>query len=43
VTGLRVADASVMPEITTVNRNITAMLVGERCADFLKVERAARR
>jgi choline dehydrogenase-like flavoprotein len=42
VTGLRVADASVMPEITTVNPNITVMLIGERCADFLKSERAAR-
>src|SRR5690606_40217968 len=35
VTGLRVADASVMPEITTVNPNITVMMIGERCADFL--------
>ncbi|PZR54976.1 choline oxidase [Xylanimonas oleitrophica] len=42
VTGLRVADASVMPEITTVNPNITVMMIGERCADLLKQERAAR-
>ncbi|MEU4388751.1 GMC oxidoreductase [Promicromonospora sp. NPDC023805] len=41
VTGLRVADASVMPEITTVNPNITVMMIGERCADFLKEERTA--
>jgi choline oxidase len=41
VTGLRVADASVMPEITTVNPNITVMMIGERCADFLKEDRAA--
>lgn len=41
VTGLRVADASVMPEITTVNPNITVMMIGERCADFLTEERAA--
>ncbi|GAA1973383.1 GMC family oxidoreductase N-terminal domain-containing protein [Isoptericola halotolerans] len=40
VTGLRVADASVMPEITTVNPNITVMMIGERCADFLKAGRA---
>ena len=36
VTGLRVADASVMPELTTVNPNITTMMIGERCADFIK-------
>lgn len=41
VTGLRVADASVMPEIVTVNPNITVMMIGERCADFLKSDRAA--
>ncbi|WP_277208823.1 GMC family oxidoreductase [Isoptericola croceus] len=40
VTGLRVADASVMPEITTVNPNITVMMIGERCADFLKAGQA---
>ena len=36
VAGLRVADASAMPELTTVNPNITTMMIGERCADFLK-------
>ncbi|MGQ2914697.1 GMC family oxidoreductase [Microbacterium aurantiacum] len=36
VTGLRVADASVMPEITTVNPNITVMMVGEKCADLIR-------
>ncbi|HEY9290422.1 MAG TPA: GMC oxidoreductase, partial [Microlunatus sp.] len=36
VTALRVADASVMPELTTVNPNITTMMIGERCADFIK-------
>jgi choline oxidase len=30
-----------MPEITTVNPNITVMMIGERCADFLKEDRAA--
>lgn len=38
VTGLRVADASVMPELTTVNPNITTMMVGERCADLIKAD-----
>ena len=35
VTGLRVADASVMPEHVTVNPNITVMMIGERCADLI--------
>jgi len=35
VSGLRVADASVFPEHTTVNPNITVMLVGERCAELV--------
>ena len=36
VTGLRVADASVMPELVTVNPNITTMMIGEKCADLIK-------
>ncbi|GAB18366.1 choline oxidase [Gordonia effusa NBRC 100432] len=36
--GLRVADASVFPEHTTVNPNITVMLVGERCAELIKAD-----
>ncbi|RVW06678.1 GMC family oxidoreductase [Rhodococcus spongiicola] len=39
VQGLRVADASVFPEHTTVNPNITVMMVGERCADLIKADR----
>ncbi|MGM1018933.1 MAG: GMC family oxidoreductase [Actinomycetota bacterium] len=39
VTGLRVADASVMPEIVSVNPNITVMLIGERCADLVAADR----
>ncbi|MEE4021967.1 GMC oxidoreductase [Gordonia sp. PKS22-38] len=35
VDGLRVADASVFPAHTTVNPNITVMLVGERCAELI--------
>lgn len=38
VTGLRVADASVMPELVTVNPNITTMMIGERCADLVAAE-----
>ncbi|MFD3637602.1 GMC oxidoreductase, partial [Streptomyces sp. NPDC058664] len=39
VKGLRVADASVFPEHTTVNPNITVMLVGERCAELVAADR----
>ncbi|MNR60015.1 Choline oxidase [compost metagenome] len=41
VTGLRVADASVMPELTTVNPNITTMMIGERCAELVRAARQA--
>ena len=41
VTGLRVADASVMPEHVTVNPNITVMMIGEKCAEMVKAARAA--
>ena len=36
VSRLRVADASVMPELTTVNPNITTMMIGERCVDLIR-------
>jgi choline dehydrogenase len=32
---LRVADASIFPTLPGVNPNLTCMMVGERCADFL--------
>ena len=35
VSGLRVADASVMPEITAVNPNITCFMIGERAAELI--------
>jgi choline dehydrogenase-like flavoprotein len=34
--GLRVADASVMPEIVSANTNLTAMMIGERAAEFIR-------
>jgi choline dehydrogenase len=34
VEGLRVADASVMPTVTTGNTNAPAIMIGERVADF---------
>ncbi|GAA4614676.1 GMC family oxidoreductase [Saccharopolyspora hordei] len=36
VQGLRVADASVMPFLVTVNPNITTMAIGEKCSDMVK-------
>ena len=39
VDGLRVADASVMPTHTTVNPNITVMMIGEKCARMIAEDR----
>ena len=33
---LRVADASIMPQITSANTNVTAMMIGEKCADLVR-------
>lgn len=35
VTGLRVADASVMPGIINANTNNACMMIGEKCADMV--------
>jgi choline dehydrogenase len=35
VDGLRVADASVMPAVTSGNTNAPSIMIGERCADFI--------
>jgi choline dehydrogenase len=34
--GLRVADASVMPDCVRANTNVTTMMIGERIADFIR-------
>jgi choline dehydrogenase len=34
--GLRIADASVMPDCVRANINVTVMVIGERIADFIK-------
>ena len=34
--GLRVADASVMPDVVRANTNATTIMIGERVADFIK-------
>ena len=36
VGGLRVADASVLPVVTRANTNAPAIMVGERCASFIR-------
>ena len=35
IDGLRVADASIMPIISSGNTNAPAIMIGERCADFV--------
>jgi len=40
VTGVRVADASVIPLLPRANTNATAIMIGERAAEFLKQSRA---
>ncbi len=34
--GLRVADASIMPDCVRANTNLTAMMIGERIAEFIQ-------
>ena len=36
VQGVRVADASIMPDCIRANTNATAIMIGERAADFVK-------
>ena len=33
--GLHVADASIMPDCIRANTDVTAMMIGERVADFI--------
>ena len=36
IDGLRVVDASIMPDCIRANTNVTTMMIGERIADFIK-------
>ena len=36
VSNLRIADASVMPDVVRANTNVTTMMIAERVADFIK-------
>ena len=35
IEGLRVADASVMPDVIRANTNLTTIMIGERVADWI--------
>jgi len=38
IANLWVGDASIMPTVAHANTNLTSMMIGERCADFIKAE-----
>jgi len=38
VTGLRIADASVMPQVQSGNCHAGIAMIAERCVDFIKAE-----
>jgi choline dehydrogenase len=41
VAGLRVADASIMPDVVSANTNTATMVIGEKAADLVRAARPA--
>ena len=39
IEGLRIADASIMPDCIRANTNVATMMIGEKISDFIKNER----